>query len=576
MILQALVRYYEDLLKAGKVGEQGWSTGKVSFAIHLRDDGSILQISDIRQPNDKGKLLPVLMNIPSQAKRSSGIVPNLLCDNSAYLLGSDAKGNPKRALDCFTACKKLHLELFGSVSHPAAKALCGFFTSWSPERIPETEVLQEYWDDIIAGANLVFRYDGQYMQDIPEIRAVLRQNSNSGEDAAVMACSVTGEIAPVAVLHPGFTGVAGAQSSGASIVSFNAPAFCSYGHDGDQGLNAPTSQYAAFAYGEALKYLLADRSNVYRIGDATVVCWAEGADETYQSFLGYSLFGKESPYSTKELSDKLKALVRGQPVTVNESRLDPDKPFYVLALSPNAARLSVRFFLRNSFGQFAKNIDQHHERMEIIKPSFDKFETLSLRSMLNETVNENAKDKAPSPKTSGETLRAILMNTRYPATLLNGVVLRIRAEHEITRGRAAIIKAYYLKNPHPDFPKEVLTVSLNEDSTNYAYNLGRLFSVLEQIQDAANPNINTTITDKYFTSASATPGIVFPVLINLAQNHLRKLDDGKRIYLSKLLGSIMDNLGESYPSRMNLPQQGSFQLGYYHQKQARYIKKEEN
>ena len=235
----------------------------------------------------------------------------------------------------------------------------------------------------------------------------------------------------------------------------------------------------------------------------------------------------------------------------------------------------MRFFLKNSFGAFIRNIQAHQQRLEIVRPSFDKFETIPLWKLLDETVNQNSRDKSPTPGMAGETLRAILNNTCYPASLLNGTVLRIRAEREITRGRAAILKAYYLKNPHPDIPKEVLTVSLNPDSTNIPYNLGRLFSVLEAIQSSTNPGINATIKDKYFNSASATPSRVFPLLMNLAQKHLRKLDKGRSISYSKQLTELTGKLGETFPDRLSLPQQGAFQLGYYHQTQARYTKKEE-
>ena len=170
----------------------------------------------------------------------------------------------------------------------------------------------------------------------------------------------------------------------------------------------------------------------------------------------------------------------------------------------------------------------HQQRLEIVKPAYDKWDTLPIWKLLDETVNQNSRDKTPAPDLAGETLRAILMNTRYPATLLNGVTLRIRAEHAVTRGRAAILKAYYLKAPNTDVPKEVLTMSLNPDSSNVPYNLGRLFSVLEAIQASANPGINTTIKDKYFNSASATPGHVFPVLLNLAPVSYTHLDVYKR------------------------------------------------
>ena len=246
-----------------------------------------------------------------------------------------------------------------------------------------------------------------------------------------------------------------------------------------------------------------------------------------------------------------------------------------MGLSPNAARLSVRFFLRDSFGAFLQNVQAHQKRLEIVNNSKDKSDIIPLWKILNETVNQNSRDKKPSPNLAGETMRAILRNLPYPATLLNGVILRIRAERNITRGRAAILKAYYLKHPHPDIPKEVLTVQLNDNSTNIPYNLGRLFSVLEALQFAANPNISATIRDKYFNSASATPAIVFPILINLAQKHLKKLNVGLRTYYDKQITVLLGKIGEQFPARMNLPQQGAFQLGYYHQTQLRFEKKEE-
>ena len=374
-------------------------------------------------------------------------------------------------------------------------------------------------------------------------------------------------------VHPAIKNVAGAQSSGAALVSFNAPAFCSYGKE--QSLNAPTGKYAAFAYTSALNGLLADRDHVFRVGDATVVCWAKNAKPAYAALFGGACFGAPVPYTDGDLRGMVRSLCSGQLVVYEQDRLDPDMDFYVLGLSPNAARLSVRFFLHNTFGNFLRNVQAHQDRLEIVRPAYDKFESLPLWKLLSETVNQNARDKSPAPDLAGELLRAILDNTRYPATLLNGVTLRIRAEREITRGRAAILKAYYLKNPHSDVPKEVLTVSLKEESTNVPYTLGRLFSVLEAIQESANPGINATIKDKYFNSAASTPAVIFPILINLAQKHLKKLrgsNAGLVVFYEKQLTALCANIGTNYPTRMNLPQQGSFQLGYYHQTQARYQK----
>ena len=222
-----------------------------------------------------------------------------------------------------------------------------------------------------------------------------------------------------------------------------------------------------------------------------------------------------------------------------------------------------------------KNVNAHYERMEIVRPAYEKRYSLPLWALLRETVNLNSRDKAPSSAMAGATARAIFSGGRYPASLLEAVLLRIRAERDITWGKAAIIKAYYLRNPHEDCPKEVLTVSLNEASTNPAYTLGRLFSVYEAAQQAANPGVNATIKDKYFNAAAAMPASIFPVLNNLYQKHLRKLEPQQRVYYDKQVSLLKGILGENYPARMTLAQQGSFDLGYYHQTQRRYTKKEE-
>ena len=362
---------------------------------------------------------------------------------------------------------------------------------------------------------------------------------------------------------------------GTSLVSFNAPAFCSY--EKEQGANAPVGEYAAFAYGTALNELLNDREHTRVIGDTTVVCWVEGGSRVYQDIGIAAMFGMDegNNISDQDLIAILAKVQKGEPVAIGEEWLDLEKHFYVLGLTPNAARLTVRFFMRDSFGNMLKNINAHYERLEIVRPSYDKFPILPVWKLLAETVNQNARDKSPSPQMAADTLKAILSNTRYPASLLNGVMLRIRAEHEVTRGRAAIIKAYYLKNENEGCPKEVLQMELNEACTNVPYTLGRLFAVLEHVQQEANPGINATVKDKYFNAAASTPAQIFPILINLAQKHLRKLNDGSKVYFNKQIGELAEIIGEEYPKRLNLPEQGSFQLGYYCQTQKRYQKKEE-
>lgn len=580
MILQALVQYYEALAEKGELARPGWGPAKVSYALYLGEEGEIEQIVSVKREQvrkDKSQLVPREMILPAQVKRSSGVEANFFCDNAGYVLGVDGKGKKERTLACFEACKELHETILSEVDEPAARALLAYFRRWEPEKAMEHPALLDCLEELLSGANLVFRFDGAYLHEIPAIRRAWQAHYDADDDAPKMPCLVTGEIGPVAQLHPAIKGVQGAQTSGASLVSFNAPALCSY--DREQGLNAPTGRYAAFAYGAALNALLSDREHVIRMGDTTVVCWAENGVSAYQIFLEGALYGMPTVYSEADLQKMAEDLARGDPVLFEESRLDPKTTFYILGLSPNAARLSVRFFLKNSFGNFLANVNAHHKRMEIARPIYDKFETLPLWKLLEETVNKNSRDKKPLPGLAGDTLWAILNNARYPATLLSGVTLRIRAEHEVTRGRAAILKAYYLKNTSPDVPEEVLRMSLNEQSTHIPYTLGRLFSVLEAIQQAANPGINTTIKDKYFNSAASIPGVIFPILVNLAQKHLKKLrvtNKGLHIHYEKQLGELMTIIGENYPAHQNLQQQGAFQLGYYAQTTARYQKKEDN
>lgn len=575
MILQALAEYYSALEKQGKTASPGWGPVKVSFALYLGEDGALERVVSVQAEQQRGKktvLVPQNMSLPAPIKRTVGVAANFLCDNSSYILGVDTKGDPERTAKCFAACKALHQKLLTGIDTTAAKSALAFFQNWQPDKAAEHPALAEHWDELISGCNLVFRCADGYAQDDPEIRRAWERHYNSDDDGAPkMVCLITGELGPAVAVHPAIKGVAGAQSSGAALVSFNAPAFCSFGKE--QNLNAPTSKSAAFAYTTALNHLLADRDHVFRIGDTTVIFWAQSGETAYQDLFG-SVYS--DAYEEEDLRHMVEELCKGHGVEFDDTMLEPSMKFYVLGLSPNSARLSVRFFLRNTFGEFLKHIEAHRARLKILRPNYAKYEVPSLKSLLDATVNQNSRDKQASPEMAGEMLRAILNDTPYPATLLNSVVLRMRAERAVTWPRAAILKAYYLKRPNKDIPaEEVLTVSLNEASTSVPYNLGRLFSVLENIQQKANPSINATIKDKYFNSASATPAVVFPVLINLAQKHLKKLPDRQRIYFEKSMQAVLDMLGEDFPTRLNLPQQGAFQLGYYHQTQVRYQNKED-
>ncbi len=580
MILQALTQYYEDLLRLGKINRPGWSKQKLNYSLLLSEEGELLQLLHLQQEVQRGNktvLGPQEMWVPSPVKRSSGIRPNFLCDTSSYLLGVDGKGKADRSIDCFAASKALHLQLLKEVDSPIARAIVRFFEHWDPSQAASHPALQEDWEELLKGGNLTFSLDKQFAAQDPAIAdAWTRHYEDSSADAEPIRCLVTGQTGTLARLHPSIKGVAGAQSSGASLVSFNAPAFCSFEHE--QGANAPVSDYAAFAYTTALNTLLADRNRVSRVGDTTILCWAAGGESAYQDCFLMSIF--DDSYTENDILNTLHHLSKGESIQWDDTRLSPDTRFYVLGLAPNAARLSVRFFWQNSFGALARNLERHYQRLEIIRPSFDKFPTLPIWRLVLETVRKappGGRAPEPHPRLAGDLLLAVLNDTLYPATLLNGVELRIRAERSVSRGQAAILKAYYtkyLEQFQPDSPmKEALTVELNEQTNYLPYLLGRLFAVLEGLQQSANPGINTTIKDRYFNSASATPAIVFPQLINLAQKHLNKLDGGLAVYYDKQITELSSRITQTLPTRMSLAEQSAFQLGYYHETQRRYTAK---
>lgn len=576
MILQSLASYYETLAAKGKIARPGWAQGKVSWALEIDRDGRLLGVPPLKAPNENGnKLLPRPMMLPAPVKRTVGIDANFLWDNSAYFLGIDGKGKPERAKKCFEAARALHHALLGGSGEPAAKAICLFFENWKPETAREDPLLADCLDDLEKGANLVFWFDGVFAPDNPALAKTWQARYDGSEEGDKMRCLMTGEAVVPVKIHPAIKGVRDAQSSGAALVSFNAPAFCSYGRE--QNLNAPVSRHAAFAYTTALNTLLADKRHNKQIGDTAVVYWAEDAGTQSQDVFAAILDGGGDTVTDKDLDDIMRAISRGETIDWNGLPVKPDNRFYVLGLVPSAARLSVRFFLRDSFGNMVRHLKEHYDRLEIVSDNRTKWKNIPFWALLRETANPNTKDKAALPQLAGDVLRAVLTGGPYPVTLYNQTMLRIKAtqdnedkhQYKINRTRAAVIKAYWMRNL-----KEVLTVALNEQSESVPYVLGRLFSVLESTQQAANPNLNTTIKDRFFNAACATPAAVFPILLKLSNSHLRKLEGGLQVYWSKKIGELSLKLDE-FPQSLPLNDQGAFILGYYHQTQKRYEKKED-
>lgn len=575
MILQSLLDYYEILAGNGVVPRPGWSKAKISFALNISEEGDLKGvITLLKDIEEKGKkrIVPTEKVVPEQVKRSSGVAPNFLCDSCAYLLGIDNKGNKQRARECFEASAQYHKEILGESDNLVAKAICLFFLNWDVENAENSQILVDNLDEIKKASSLVFLVNNKFSSDDDGIKDIWQKYYENQEEQERFLCLVTGKKLSTARLHPNIKGILGAQTSGAALVSFNADAYNSYGKE--QGDNAPVSKYVTFAYGTALNHMISTPSNHIRLGDMTIVFWAKAIQQETADFFSLLMGAKENTITGIELKSAMERISGGKPTMWEGVEISPDTPFYILGISPNAARLSVRFFIRNSFGIIANRILEHQKRLEIIRPAFDQREYLSFWTLLNETINKKLNNKSPSSVLAGELIRAVLNGEKYPASLLNGIILRIRAEHEVTRGRAAIIKAFYMKNMQPNFPKEVLTVEKNENTNDEPYNMGVLFSILEEIQEKVNPNINATIKDKYFNSVSATPSTVFPILIALSQNHLKKMEKRNKIYYDKRLIEVLGKIGD-FPTRMILPEQGRFVLGYYHERQRRFESKED-
>lgn len=577
MILQALTQHYETLRAAGKVEAPGWNPQKISYAIELNEDGEIQKISSLLQEVDVGKKSPKIVlrprndfSLPAAVIRTSGAKANFLWDNATYMLGIAHGGASKHIAKCYSSAKNLHLELLKNVKSPASHAILAFFNTWNPEAVELCPPVQEKFEELTSGVNLVFMVNGEFAHEDLAIRDVWQKHYDNASDGPQQRCLVTGEMSEIAEVHPSIKGVKGAQPSGAALVTFNAESFCSYGKD--QGNNAPISKKAAFAYTTALNHLISDSKHRQIIGNTTIVYWSETDEEQYADFVSSVMGTNNSDAQDEDITAVIQSLAHGVPC--EDLKLDPARTFYVLGIDANASRLIVRFFLHDTFGEFMKNVAAHHDRLRIQLPSFEKTGLLPSWRLLLETVSA---ERDPSPNIVTALDRAIWFGEPYPAALLTSVLNRIRADANVNWRRAAIIKAFFLRNSQDEnLKKEVCTVSLNEQSRDVAYTLGRLFSIYEGLQCAAIPNLNATIKDRLYRGASTTPAVVFPKLARMSQIYLSKLKgSGLRVVYDKQITALKDIIGETYPMRLNLVEQGSFDLGYYHQNQRRFTKKEE-
>lgn len=568
-ILASLARAYDRL---PGVAPYGYSSEKIGFVIGLRDDGTVASVTDLRSGEGKKKEAR-MMQVPASFKRP-GVTPRsfLLWDKTSFALGVSGAPNERTGREhaAFVARQN---EVFGASDDPGLRALLAFLRDWTPEMFAEPR-----WPSDLKDTNLVFaleadRLQSVYLHERPTAKALVEALSAPTEKTNPAICLVTGVSAPVARLHPAIKNVWGGQTAGGSIVSFNLDAFTSYGHE--QGDNAPVSEAAAFKYTTALNAFLAGKSNRIQIGDASTVFWADASatDAAAAESIFAQLFGE--PVKTNETTEaqKIGAIlqrIRNGEVWSDVARalspgLETGVRFNVLGLAPNAARLSIRFWFEDDFGVLADNYRQFVEEMRIDPPPREPYP--ALWRYLVETAVLGKRENVP-PNLAGDWMRSILKGTPYPLTLLSTVLMRIRANGDVNGLRAGMLKALLMRN----FDKEV-PVSLDPENTNKGYLLGRLFAAYEQAQTAAlGRNVNATIKDKFYGSASATPRKVFAFLERGSANHLSKVGKerpGQRVNLEKTIGGIMaamDPANDPFPTSLPAEDQALFGLGYYHQR----------
>jgi CRISPR-associated protein Csd1 len=597
MILQELARYYERKTNDPEtaLAPEGFEKKEIPFVLVIDKNGGLVQIEDTRSGDGKKKRARIFM-VPHGAKKSVDIAANLLWGTCEYAIGFDTKGGSKRVVKQHECFRSLLNDL--PVQDAGVRAVCCFLNGNYLDQLK----MSPRWDELrITTSPISFQLNTDTCL-ICERKAVIaavmagdaRPNSKA-EPTQRGVCLITGEDAQIERIHPPIKGVRGGGTFGQSIVCFNDRAYESYGKEKLQGMNAPISKRAAFAYTTALNHLLdKDSKQRIQVGDSTTVFWASADNQLVDSFA--SFFNEPDKDDPDANTSAVRALYRSvEQGSQNVS--DVETRFFVLGLvAPDQARLSIRFWLNEPVEQLAPRIVEHFKDTSIVPFQDPRAKArqgrklkeplpqhLSLSRLLRSTALRDEAENIP-PNLGGDTMRAILSGLPYPETLLLSAIRRIRAEQEVSYPRAALIKACInrkTRRAHPagdSAPEEELHVSLDLANTNVGYRLGRLFAALEKVQEEASPGLNATIRDRFYGAASSTPVTVFSNLLKLSKHHLAKIENrGRAVNLEKLIGEIVDALNgdEGFTAHLTIANQGRFSIGYYHQKQAFYAKKSE-
>jgi CRISPR-associated protein Csd1 len=602
MILQALKEYYD---RKPDLPRYGFEMKEIPFVVILDAQGNPQNLESTYEGDGRERHAKLRL-VPKAQKKTSGVMANLLWENPEYALGIVQDPQKVKRVDAQHEAFKKRVFDLGDLGDDGLRAVRQFLS-----KADKVQLLKKYpaWKQLVEEGDAVLSFqllgDSCLVVERPIVKAAILATLNSTNDPRGI-CLITGNTSVIERLHPAIKRVIGAQTSGANIVAVNnkiqngtnggqTPAFSSFRKQ--QGYNSPVGKETAFAYTTALNHLLGkDSTQRIQVGDASTVFWSQKANSLELQVR--SLFDEPPPDDPDRGVRAVESLFKA----VRSGAFSPEDEtirFYVLGLAPNASRIAIRFWIVDTVQRISRKIADHFIDTEIAIPARDREDwprCLPLNALLAATANETKYDnKKPNlvrfrdrhydvkPNLEGDTMRAILEGLAYPDALLQAAIRRIRAEHAITYPRAALIKACLNRssriNEHKH--KEELRVTLDLTNTNIGYRLGRLFATLERIQirkftQKGGKEPNSTIRDKYYGSASGTPVAVFGTLIRLSKHHLADLENvGERINFEKRLGEIIDGIND-FPSHLQLDDQGRFAIGYYHQMQDFFTKKNGN
>lgn len=602
MLIKALCDYYDALASDGKVLPDGYSKVNVHYLVCLTPDGKIDDIISCQRcvqiPAAKGKTkekyVPREVVMPKRTEKS-GIESNIVEHRPLYIFGLnfDKEHNSltpddktDKAKKSNIAFKERNLSFLEGLDSPVVNAYRNFIANWDPESEVENKCLLRLGKDY-QNSSFAFCLSG--FPDLPlhedktlnEKWLLECSTSTSESDNDVIAqCAVTGEKEPIARIHNKIKGVYGGLATGSVLIGFKNSSGCSYVNE--QSYNSNISETAMKKYTDALNYLLGDKRHKKLIDDITVVYWATGGEknESCSDFFASLLFGDDETMDEKRTEEMLDGLVKSaregnitaQRIASTEN-IDPDVDFYMVGIKPNASRIAVKFIYRKKFGEILQNIALHQSDMQIT----EKINPIPLWMLKKQLISpkSNSNNNTVDPALLAKIFEAIIYGTNYPSFLLATLVRRVKTDSDIDRIsneiRVGAIKACINRKSRLSGKKEEIKLSLDTQNKNQAYLCGRLFAALEKLQQEASGNsLNRTIRDAYFSSASSKPAIIFPKLINLAQNHLKKVD--RPVYFNKLIQEIVDNINGEFPEMLPLAEQGKFIIGYYQQYQSFFVK----